>query len=161
MKKLIYSISFLVSMFFSNVVFASDNETDALKKVIEVFKSALIEKDYSKLNSIFYSENVPFIVVFSDEMLAQKRKERPKYPSSIDFSKFGSSVKKLISAKEHREEKIWNVKININGKLASIHFDYSDHINHKKRSFGKESWSLVKEEENWKIVSVTYTVTEV
>ena len=167
MKTLLNSISLFTAVFFSTMSMANTSlakntqaDTKALQQVIETFRTSLIEKDKAKLSSVFYSDNVPFIAVFSDEMLAEKRKTRPDYPASVDFSKFGSSVTNMIPDKGSREEKIWNVEIDSDGKLASIHFEYSDHLNDKKRAFGTESWDLVKVDNTWKIVSVTFTVTE-
>jgi hypothetical protein len=56
---------------------------------------------------------------------------------------------------------MWNIQIETDGYLASVHFNYSDHRNGIKRAFGTEAWDLVKDGAQWKIVSVKYTVTEV
>ena len=53
-------------------------------------------KDKAVFESLFYSESIPFIAVFSEEMLKAKRKERADYPATVDFGKFGPPSKMLL-----------------------------------------------------------------
>ena len=131
-----------------------------IRDVVETFRVSIIEKDKDSFSSLFYSEDIPFIAVFSEEMLKRKRKEKPDYPHAVDFGKFRPPVA-MISDTDDLEEKIWNVKVNTDGYLASVHFDYSDHVDGKKRAWGTESWSMIKVDKQWKITSVSFTVTEV
>ena len=130
-----------------------------IREVIEQFRTSIINKDKDAFSSLFFSDEVPFIAVFNDEMLARKRIERPNYPAAVDFGKFGPPAN-LISESDEQEEKMWNIKVQTDGHLASVNFDYSDHENGKKKAWGRESWSLVKVDTNWKITSVSFTVTE-
>jgi hypothetical protein len=130
-----------------------------INTVIETFRLSIINKDRETFKSLFYSENIPWIAVFSDEMVDIKRKVKPNYPRTVDFGKFGPPVK-MISDKEKQEEKIWNIQIETDGYLGTVHFNYSDHRNGMKKAFGTEAWDLVRDESSWKIVSVKYTVTE-
>ena len=131
-----------------------------IREVIEQFRTSIINKDKEVFSSLFFSDEVPFIAVFSDEMLASKRMERPDYPAAVDFGKFGPPAN-LISENDQQEEKIWNINIQTDGHLASVHFNYSDHENGKKKAWGTESWSMIKVDADWKITSVSFTVTEV
>lgn len=90
----------------------------------------------------------------------QKRKVKPDIPRTVDFGKYGPPVK-MISDTDKQEEKMWNIKIETDGYLGSVHFNYSDHRNGIKKAFGTEAWDLIREESGWKIVSVKYTVTEI
>jgi hypothetical protein len=55
---------------------------------------------------------------------------------------------------------LWNIKVESDGYLGSVNFNYSDHRNGIEKAFGTEAWDLIKDESGWKIVSVKYTVTE-
>lgn len=144
-----------------NSVFAdvSTSETQ-IREVVEEFRTSIINKDKDVFSSLFLHDNIPFIAVFSEEMLAKKRLENPDYPAAVDFGKFGAPVE-MISDTDSQEEKMWNIKVQTDGYLASVHFDYSDHENGKKKAWGTESWSLVKVDTEWKITSVSFTVTEI
>jgi len=91
-------------------------------------------------------------------MVTDGRKNKADFPRYIDFGKFGPPVK-MIS--EEQEEKMWNIKVESDGYLGSVHFNYSDHRDGVKKAFGTESWDLIKDDSGWKIVSVKYTVTVV
>ena len=144
-----------------NSVFAdvSTSETQ-IREVVEQFRTSIINKDKDVFSSLFLHDNIPFIAVFSEEMLAKKRLENPDYPDVVDFGKFGAPVE-MISDTDSQEEKMWNIEVQTDGYLASVHFDYSDHENGRKKAWGTESWSLVKVNSEWKITSVSFTVTEV
>ncbi|QYJ86414.1 hypothetical protein K0I73_01215 [Shewanella mesophila] len=153
----------LATFGFSGAALSDSNNQrsiEEIRSVVEVFRVSIIQKDKERFKSLFYSDNIPFIAVFSDEMLDLKRKENPNYPRSVDFGKFGSPIERMISDEEEQEEKIWNVQIETDGYLGSVHFNYSDHVDGYKRAWGTEAWDLVKEDTGWKIVSVTFTVTE-
>jgi hypothetical protein len=135
------------------------NEQD-IKDVIETFRVSIINKDKETFKTLFYNESTPWIAVFSDEMVDAKRKIKADFPNTVNFGRFGSPVG-MISDDDKQEEKIWDIKIDTDGYLASVHFNYSDHRNDIKKAFGTEAWDLVKDGESWKIVSVKYTVTEV
>jgi len=130
-----------------------------IREVVETFRLSIINKDKDTFKTLFYSDNIPWIAVFSDEMVKANRKDNPDFPRTINFGKYGPPVK-MISDEGQQEEKMWNIRINTDGYLASVHFNYSDNMNGIKKAFGTESWDLVKVGANWKIVSVTYTVTE-
>jgi hypothetical protein len=132
---------------------------DQISEVVEKFRLSIINKDKTTFQSLFYSDSIPWIAVFSDEMVKMKRKENKDFPRSVDFGKYGPPVR-MISDEEAQEEKMWNIKIDTDGYLASVHFNYSDHRGGGQKAFGTEAWDLVREESGWKIVSVKYTVTE-
>lgn len=152
----------LILATFSNQALATsiqDSKAE-IHSVIEQFRTSIINKDTETFSALFFSEKVPFIAVFSDEMLAKKRIDNPDYPLAVDFGKFGPPSNMLLGD-DAEEEKISNVKIQTDGYLASVHFDYKDIVNGKERAWGTESWSMIKLGSEWKITSVSYTVTEI
>ncbi|GEA06833.1 hypothetical protein KUL42_15940 [Alteromonas sp. KUL42] len=152
---------FIISLSICHVANANVSESETqIREVVEKFRVSIINKDKAVFESLFYSESIPFIAVFSEEMLKAKREERADYPATVDFGKFGPPSKMLLG-NDALEEKIWNVNVQTDGYLASVHFDYSDHENGKMRAKGTESWSMVKHGEDWKITSISFTVTQV
>ncbi|MFT5520823.1 MAG: hypothetical protein ACI9IA_001420 [Enterobacterales bacterium] len=130
---------------------------DELKEFVETFRLSIINQDAETYKSLFYSKSPPWIVVFSDEMVKLRRSEKPNFPRSVDFSKMGSPFDREM---KEREEKIWNIKIETDGYLGYVHFNYSDHEKGLKKAWGTQAWVLVREDAGWKIVSMTYVVTE-
>ena len=158
--KRILATTLLLSL--SSVAMAQKTQSEMeIEQIVNTFKSAIIDKDKETFESLFYSEEIPWVAVFSDEMVAARRETNPDFPRSINFGKFGPPVNMIADDESRQEEKIWDLQIDTDGYLGSVHFQYSDHQNGEKKAFGTEAWDLVKEDSGWKIVSVIYTVTEV
>lgn len=79
---------------------------------------------------------------------------------TVEFGKFGPPVT-MISNTDDQEEKTWNIDVESDGYLGSVHFNHSDHENGVQNAGGTQAWDPVEEESGWKTVSVKYTVTEV
>ena len=148
------------SLVFNQTLAQSHNaKDDEIYAVINTFKSAIIAKDEEAFKNLFYSDDIPWIAVFTDEMVNKKRITKPDFPRTVNFGKFSSPIT-MLSGEEEQQEKISNVQIINDGYLASVHFDYKDCEEGKQKAWGTESWGLVKEELGWKINSVTFSVTE-
>ena len=162
MNKYLFVVSVIILGFSYSVKAKSTNQIakDEISAVVESFRLSVINKDKETFKTLFYSESIPWVAVFSDEMVEQRRKSKPDFPRTVNFGKFGPPVK-MISDDEQQEEKMWDIKIETDGYLGSVHFSYSDNRNGVKKAFGTEAWDLVKEDSGWKIISVIYTVTEV
>ena len=88
----------LILATFSNQALATsiqDSKAE-IHSVIEQFRTSIINKDTETFSALFFSEKVPFIAVFSDEMLAKKRIDNPDYPLAVDFGKFGPPSNMLL-----------------------------------------------------------------
>ncbi len=57
-----------------------------------------------------------------------------------------------------RREDFRNIHLVEDGSIASVTFDYSFWRENKKRNWGKEFWQLIKENEEWKIASVIFSI---
>ncbi len=57
-----------------------------------------------------------------------------------------------------KQESFYNVQIIEDGAVASVAFDYSFWLNGEKNNWGKEFWHMIKVNENWKIVSVVFSM---
>ncbi|WP_226468306.1 nuclear transport factor 2 family protein [Luteimonas panaciterrae] len=132
-----------------------------VEAVIEAFRTSIIEKDKAKFTALLFSEDIPWTSVVSEETLARTRKKKPEakrvYPSvgkgPIEF------IDSIVAEKEPQEEKFENVRIETDGSIASVWFDYSYHDGAKKTNWGKEAWQLVRTDDGWKINSVIWSMT--
>lgn len=64
----------------------------------------------------------------------------------------------IIETSARKEEKLWNVRIDSDGQVASVSFDYSFHSGDYKSNWGQEAWQPVHTGQGWKINSVIYSV---
>ena len=93
---LIIFLSWNISAFAEN---NNQSHKDEIKAVIEAFRLSIINKDKETFKALFHSNNIPFIAVFTDEMLNEKRKIKPDYPRTVNLGQFGPPVK-MISDSE-------------------------------------------------------------
>lgn len=136
---------------------------DDIEKVLKSFSRALAEKDKPLYMSLFFSdkpEEVGWQHVSEDTRLSQIRKTKPDAIKArrLPGNNFISLIDESVGTVESREERFFNVKIDTDGEIASVLFDYEFYAAGKKTNWGKEHWQLVRTEKGWKIFSVVYTI---
>jgi hypothetical protein len=150
-------------IFANSHVWAKPNAESAIEAVVEQFRLAIIKKDKPTYVSLFFSnkpEEIGWQYVSEDIRLEKIRKDKPNAIKArrIPSNNFLSLIDEVVSTTEAREETISNLKIDTDGEVASVGFDYTFLANGKKTNWGKEFWQLVGTEKSWKIFSVVYTI---
>ena len=146
---------------------AKQNESSdvaAIHKVVEQFRTSIINKDKPTFTSLFYSdkpEEVTWQWVVDDVGIALLRKRKPDAHKSIHVAgeNYLSFIDSLVKPDARpAEEKFSDVKIDTDGDVASVNFDYSYLDGGKETNWGREMWQLVRTDAGWKIISVIYSV---
>jgi hypothetical protein len=138
-------------------------DREKIEKIVETFRVAIIKKDKDSFMKLFYSETIPWIGVTTDKSLARENANKPK-PDMPDLKKiFGSSgpkkfIEGIVKSPEKSEEKFENVRIDSDGDVAQVWFDYSFNHDGYKGNWGKEAWHLVRTDNGWKISSVIWSM---
>ncbi|MGO4479254.1 hypothetical protein AB4Z32_23660 [Massilia sp. 2TAF26] len=83
-------------------------------------------------------------------------------PIGHEWKKFFSStprafIEMVAKAPMPAEETFSNVRIDTDGEVAQVWFDYSFLDGSYRRNWGKESWQLVRTEKGWKIAAVVWS----
>ncbi|WP_127565017.1 nuclear transport factor 2 family protein [Stenotrophomonas indicatrix] len=138
-------------------------DVEAIEQVIESFRTSLINKDKPTYMSLFFSDrpgDIGWQFVSEDRRLADIRRVKPDAIKArkIPSNNFISLIDEAVATAEPREEKFFNAKIDTDGDVASVSFDYSFHANGVKANWGREMWQLVRTERGWKIFSVIYSI---
>jgi hypothetical protein len=136
---------------------APATDVAAIQKVVEQFKAAIIAHDGNTLASLFLQDHDSWLSVADDavwaEMKARNPQARKVVPSSWkEFSTFIQDEKKPV------EERFYNVRIESNGAVASVWFDFDFLVDGKVTNRGSESWQMVRAENGWKISSMLYSM---
>jgi hypothetical protein len=105
--------------------------------VIEAFRTAIIDKDKPK-----------FLALFPE---AGKANYNPKY-SHLGF------IDGIVSEPERNEEVFDDIRIDTDGEIASVAFDYRFLQDGRETNRGREAWNLVRTDAGWKIVSVVWSM---
>jgi len=161
-KSLLLAFACLLSfpVFAQTEAKAAGTPTQEIEAVVEAFRTAIIDKDKERFVKLFLHENITWQNVIGDSNLQQLREKKPE-AGKVRFkpdSNYVSFIDGIISSNKKLEEKFWNTKIDTDGDVASILFDYSFNADGKETNHGKEAWHLVKTDDGWKIVSVIWSV---
>lgn len=138
---------------------SSPEDTAAISKVIEAFRTGIMNKDTKQLTSLMLNSNILFS---SSPTPQQIRTMREKYDANFDGI-FGGGLQDfcgfLAKEKGAVEEKFYNIKITQDDHMAWVMFDYEFQMEHKTQNYGIETWELIKgADDQWKIVSVVWSV---
>jgi hypothetical protein len=138
------------------------NGKQEIESIVETFRTALIKKDTATFMRLFLREDITWTGVFTDASVDRfyaKRKD-PKAPRPPKF--FSASPRKFIegiaSDVAPLEETFSNVRIDSDGEVAQVWFDYNFMVGDYKQNWGKESWQLVRTDAGWKIAAVVWSM---
>jgi hypothetical protein len=138
-------------------------ELEALRHVVEVFRTSIIKKDKAAFLNLFHSdkpEAITWQAVVDDPSLETIKATRPDAIKARlrPDNNFVAFIDGIVASKDASEETFSDVQINTDGEVASVSFDYVYLSNSKPTNSGREKWLLVRTELGWKIVSVVYTI---
>ena len=132
-----------------------------IQAVIESFRTSIIQRDRERFLSLFVQADVPWQSVVDDQSLAQIKLKRPE-AIKARFKQENNPVAfidGIVKSKNTSEETFSNVKIDSDGEVAAVSFDYQFLSNGRPTNWGKECWLMVRTEQGWKITTVAYSVT--
>jgi hypothetical protein len=139
----------------SAAVHAAD--VKAIQAIVEQFKAAIIAHDGKTLGNLFVQDHDSWLSVVDEAKWATVKARNPQAPkvgrsSWKEFSAFIQNARKPV------EERFYNVRIDTNGAVASVWFDFDFLIDGKVTNRGSESWQMLRAEDGWKISSMLYSV---
>ncbi|MCL1636136.1 nuclear transport factor 2 family protein [Luteimonas sp. SX5] len=137
-----------------------DPDNRSVEAVVEAFRASIVDKDKPRFVKLFLHENTAWQSVTGDANLDKIRETKPQAVKVRVDAKDGhlSFIDDIVASKDREEEKFRNVKVETDGDIASVFFDYSYHSGGKETNHGKEAWHLVRTDQGWKIVSVIWSV---
>ncbi len=128
-----------------------------INAVVEQFKAAIVAHDGKTFGSLFLQDHDSWLSVADEKRWAAVKARNPKarkvVPSSWkQFAEFIQTKDKPV------EERFYNVRVDTNGAVASVWFDFDFLVDGKVTNRGSESWQMVRTEEGWKISSMLYSM---
>ena len=132
-----------------------------IEGVIETFRKAIIDKDKESFLKLFTSENITWSGVLPDASIQVLYASRPKPEMPPPHKVFSSNPREFIDFIARHpgriEETFANVRIDSDGDVAQVWFDYAFIYGDYKQNWGKESWQMVRTETGWKIAAVVWS----
>ena len=132
--------------------------------VVTAFRLAIVNKDVPGFMRLFLREDITLVGVYTDGSVARYNASltEPTQPRGVKTS--GGTPRKFIEsiarAPEPRTETFENVRIDTDGDVAQVWFDYRFMVGDYANNWGKESWQLVRTEAGWKISAVSWSAEE-
>lgn len=164
MKPVLATASLCLALFASapQAAFA-ENPAESRQKieaVIKAFDKAITDKDKEGFMRLFLRENITWASVSTDRTLAYYR-ARLKDPTEQIPKVMGATprmfIGRIAADPEPGTEIFENVRIDTDGDIAHVWFDYSFMAGDYRSNWGKEAWHMVRTESGWKIASVIYS----
>ena len=147
----------MLAILVSNFSYANEQKAlncPSLEKVIETYQTAIVNWNENEFRKLFFNYSIPWIGVEPNKMTGTlPSNDGLEYGSVAGFAKWVATTGKRI------EEKMTNIKINSDGYVGNIFYDYEFFIGDKLFSKGSANWSLLKTSQCWKITSKTYSKT--
>ena len=140
---------------------AAESDHPEIRQVIESFRTSIIERDKPRFLSLFLQDNVNWQGVWEDESFARvKLKNPPAMKTRPNSPETHLTFADAFTKDDNRmEETFSNIKIDSDGDVATVVFDYIFFLNDRETNRGKECWLMVRTESDWKILSVAYSKT--
>lgn len=134
----------------------------AIEGVVEQFRAAIANKDKEGFMRLFLREDITWSAAFDDaslERIKARRKDKSQPgPKKIFSASPREFIEDIASAPVPLSETFDNVRIDTDGDVAQVWFDYSFMAGNYRENWGKEAWHLVRTEEGWKIASVIWSM---
>lgn len=138
---------------------APASDVAEINRVIESFKTAMVERDRERFLSLFLHDRVVWQGVNGDATLERMRIKLPKATKAPINPKNThiTFIDGIIKDPKRNEEVFDNVRIDTDGDIASVYFDYIYLEDGLEANHGAESWQLVRSKAGWKIVAVVWS----
>lgn len=132
----------LITLFFS-VVGQAQSDKENVLEVVNAFFETMEKQDSVGFNNLFIENAYAYSI----------RKQK-------DSSIVGSSILKAISTKDKLKELLREneITIQVNGNVAAVSAPYDFWINGVHSHCGFEVFTFLKNQGDWKIASLTYSV---
>lgn len=152
------TLLFSASSAFAAAPAAPQPDREQLQQVVDTFRLAIINKDKPAFMALLYSDTIPWLGVTTDNSVAMIKArgfEQKKVTVTGNAVKF---IDGIVSDSAPVEEKFDRLRIDTNGDIAQVYFDYSFNRGDYQSNWGQEAWQLVRTGDGWKINSVIWSM---
>ncbi|HUA81834.1 MAG TPA: hypothetical protein VL997_15775 [Dyella sp.] len=131
-------------------------DTVDVQHVMAAYHEAVVTHDGARLASLFVPEGSTWLNVLSDQAFAHLRTSKPGI-AKIKVGNYQDFAKIVAQSTKHMDPEHQHVRIQSDGTIASVYFDYVFIIDGKPENRGSETWQLVKGENGWRIATIIYS----
>lgn len=156
MKKVLIGV---LLMFNLSIAYCQEKQLtnkEEIEHILQTFMQCIKTKDSLRFYSLFHHEPVLWVGIAKEKSYQYDLARNPNIKDYFESS-YKKFFKSIAGNNNLYEEKFYNIQIIEDGYIASVNFDYSFWKNNEKKNWGKESWGLIKTNNQWKICSVLFS----
>ena len=134
-----------------------DADVAAIRQVVQQFQSAIVAHDGKTLGGLFLPEHDSWLSVLDTPTWKVVKAKNPAARKVMrsTWQKFAEFIQ---NSKGPVEERFYDVRIDTNGAVGSVYFNFDFISDGKVSNRGSESWQMVQTEDGWKISSMLYSI---
>lgn len=161
MKKIAMSFGLLAGLACVAVAGTARAADDAAARaqvgqLVERFQAAIIAHDKTALESMFVAEGGSWFEVLGEDAYREMKVKRPGL-SRVHADNYRHFAAFIGDSKQSIQEQFSNVRIQTDGAVASVYFDFVFLVDGKRNNVGSETWQLVHTGDGWKISAMAYS----
>lgn len=129
----------------------------AIRQVVQQFQSAIVAHDGKTLGGLFLPDHDSWLSVLDTPTWNTVKANNPTARKVVrsTWQKFADYIQTSTGPVE---ERFYDVRIDTNGAVASVYFNFDFLSNGKVSNRGSESWQMVRTDEGWRISSMLYSI---
>lgn len=125
-------------------------------QLVKRFQAAIIAHDKTALEGMFVAEGGSWFEVLGEDAYRHIKAKKPDL-SRVHADDHRHFAAFIGDSKQPIEEQFSNVRIQTDGAVASVYFDFVFLVDGKRNNVGSETWQLVHTGEGWKISAMAYS----
>lgn len=137
---------------------------EQIEAVIDTFGKAIVNKDVAGFMQLFLREDISWTVVYTDDSVrrynAGLKDTATPLATKVQRASPRAFIESIARSRQVKSETFSNVRIDTDGEVAHVWFDYAFMTGDYKNAWGKEGWQLVRTDKGWKIAAVTWSAEE-
>ncbi|MBQ4856026.1 hypothetical protein IMW82_15255 [Rhodanobacter sp. B2A1Ga4] len=125
-------------------------------QLVERFQAAIIAHDKTALEGMFVADGGSWFEVLGEDAYRKIKAKKPDL-SRVHADNYRHFAAFIGDSKQRIEEQFSNVRIQTDGAVASVYFDFIFLVDGRRNNVGSETWQLVHTGEGWKISAMAYS----
>lgn len=125
-------------------------------QLVERFQAAIIAHDKTALEGMFVADGGSWFEVLGEDAYRKIKAKKPDL-SRVHADNYRHFAAFIGDSKQRIEEQFSDVRIQTDGAVASVYFDFVFLVDGRRNNVGSETWQLVHTGEGWKISAMAYS----
>ncbi|MFL6604906.1 MAG: nuclear transport factor 2 family protein [Steroidobacteraceae bacterium] len=148
----------IAGLLLSTAAFAGSTVQDTadVQHVMDAFHAAVVTHDGARLAALFIPEGSTWLNVLSADAYSRARAKSPE-AAKVRLGSFKDFAGFVATSKASLDPRHSHIRIQTDGTIAAVYFDFVFLIDGKVANHGSETWQLVKGAEGWRIAAITYS----